>query len=140
MVTHPGSLLRGQQVAGRCLEELQHRGVREGRRVRHVHDDVRARERLGQPLAGQGVDARRGCRRHGLMAEFTEDGHEFLPDEPAAADHNNLHVESPDCRPLRGDWNAEPYSTSATDQRDSLSGLLVMYTARTPPSICRVTT
>src|SRR5262245_46272404 len=28
----------------------------------------------------------------------------------------------PSCRPCRGDRNAEPYSTSATDQRDSLSG------------------
>ena len=32
------------------------------------------------------------------------------------------------------------YSTSATDQRASLSGLSVMYTARTPPSMRRDTT
>src|SRR5262249_17885106 len=44
------------------------------------------------------------------------------------------------CRPqVAGGWNAEPYSTSATDQRASLSGLLVMYTARTPPAMHRAT-
>src|SRR5262249_26306508 len=45
------------------------------------------------------------------------------------------------CRPqVAGCWKGEPYSTSATDQRASLSGLLVMYTARTPPAMHRATT
>jgi hypothetical protein len=42
------------------------------------------------------------------------------------------------CRPqVAGRSNAETCSTSATDQRESLSGLLVMYTARAPPSMHR---
>ena len=62
-----------------------------------------------------------------------EDRHQLLPDEPAAADHHDLHDESPVGAFRR-------YSTSATDQRASLSGLAVMYTARTPPSMRRATT
>ena len=92
VVPDPGRRLGGQQVAGGRVEELHHRRVRPGRRVRHVHDHVRARERLGEPLAGEGVDARGGGGRNRLVALLAEDGHELLADEPAAADHDDLHV------------------------------------------------
>jgi hypothetical protein len=37
-VADAGRGLGGEQVSGGGLEELQHRGVLEGRRVRHVDD------------------------------------------------------------------------------------------------------
>ena len=67
-----GSGFGGEQIAARRLEELQHRLVLERRRVRQVDDDLRARQRFGQPLAGDGVDARGGRRRHDLMALLTQ--------------------------------------------------------------------
>src|SRR6516162_11793275 len=74
------------------------------------------------------------------MALLVEDGHELLPDEPAAADHHDLHDEPPRLSPAGcGRLGGDTYSTSATDQRASLSGLLVMYTARTPPAMHRAT-
>ena len=56
-------LLRREQVAGRRLEELEHRRVLERRRVGDVDDDVGALEHLGQALARERVDAGVGRRR-----------------------------------------------------------------------------
>ena len=68
VMPHAGGRFRGEQVAAGGLEELQDRLVLERRRVRHVDDDLGAGERLGQPLAGDGVDARVGRCRQDLMA------------------------------------------------------------------------
>jgi len=90
VVPDAGGLLGGQQVAGGLVEGLHHRVVRPGGRVRHVDDHVRARERLGEPLAANGVDARGRGGGNRLVATFAEDRHEFPADEPAAADHDDL--------------------------------------------------
>ena len=95
MVLHSGSCFRGENVAGRCLEELQHRLVLPRRRVRHIDDDVRSCQRFAQPLASDGVDARRGGGRHGLVAPLAQEGNQLFADEPAAADYHDLHVGSP---------------------------------------------
>src|SRR5262245_32732648 len=91
----PEATFRGEDVAGRCLEELQHRLVLPRRRVRHIDDDIRAAERFAQPFAGDGVDARRGGGRHGLVAAPEQQGDQLFPDEPAATDYHDLHVGSP---------------------------------------------
>jgi hypothetical protein len=57
VMSHPGSLLCGEQIARRPLEELQHRRVFPGGRVRDVDDDLGARQRLGESLASEAVDA-----------------------------------------------------------------------------------
>jgi hypothetical protein len=51
-MSHAGCRLRVDDVAGRCLEELEYRGFLERRRVRYVDDNVRAGEGLGETLAG----------------------------------------------------------------------------------------
>ena len=55
-----GGRFRREEVAAGGLEELQDRLVLERWRVRHVDDDLGAGKRLGQALAGDGVDARVG--------------------------------------------------------------------------------
>src|SRR5262249_31079107 len=95
MVLYTGGRFRGEDVTGRCLEELQHCLVLPGRRVRHIDDDVRAGGRFLQPFAGDGVDARRGGGRNGLVAPLAQEGDQFFADEPAAADYYNLHEGSP---------------------------------------------
>ena len=82
VVTHAGGLLRGQQVAPGGLEEVEHRGVVEGRRVGHVHHDVGAGEHLGQTLAGEGVDAGAGRRRDGLVTRAASRCTSFEPISP----------------------------------------------------------
>jgi hypothetical protein len=51
MMTHAGGRLRREKIAAGRLEELQGRPVLEGRRVRHVDDDLCVGERFGQSLA-----------------------------------------------------------------------------------------
>ena len=64
MMAHAGGRFGGQQVAAGGLEELHGHLVLERGRVRHVDDDLGVCKRLGQPLAGDGVDARgRRCRQ-----------------------------------------------------------------------------
>jgi hypothetical protein len=46
-----------EQIPARRPEELHHGLVLERRRVRHVDDDLRARQRGREPLAGDRVDA-----------------------------------------------------------------------------------
>jgi hypothetical protein len=76
VMPHPCSRFGGKQIAGRPVEELQHWGVLPQRRVRHVDDHGRAREGVGESLAGDGVDARVEVRRDRLVAVLTELGHE----------------------------------------------------------------
>jgi hypothetical protein len=52
-------------------------GGLERRGVRHVDDDRRALEDLREPLAGECVDACVRRCRHGLMAMFSQFGHEL---------------------------------------------------------------
>jgi hypothetical protein len=92
MVSDACAGFRGQEVAGRCLEELQHRRVLERGGVRHVDDDRGARDGLRQSVAGEHVDARVGRRRDGLTAVLVELGHELRSDEPASADDDDPHV------------------------------------------------
>src|SRR5688572_12475551 len=95
MVPDARSGFCGEQVAAGFLEELQNRVVLERRRIRHVHDNLSARERLGQSLAGDGVDARGRRRRQDLMALLTKPADEVRSDEAAAANDYDLHIRSP---------------------------------------------
>jgi hypothetical protein len=85
------SRLGGEQVAGRGGEELEDRGLLERRRVRDVHDDVRAAERVGQALAGDRVDAGVGCRRERRVAVLAEELDQLRSDAAGAADDDDLH-------------------------------------------------
>jgi hypothetical protein len=59
-MSHAGAELRGEDVATRGLEELQHRVILKRGRVRHIDHHLGAGKRFGQSAAGDGVDA--GCR------------------------------------------------------------------------------
>src|SRR5262249_55968643 len=95
MALYPGSRVRGEDVAVRSLEELKHRLVLPRRRVRHIDDDVRPGERLGQPIAGDGVEPRRWGGRHGLVAPHAQERDQFLANKPGPANYYDLHVGSP---------------------------------------------
>src|SRR5262245_57664179 len=97
---HASGRFRGKEVMACRLEEFQNRLVLERRRVRHVDDDLSACKRLGQSLTSEDVDARRGGRRHYLMAMLTKFVHELCSDEPATADNHNLHAQSPGLSPI----------------------------------------
>src|SRR5262249_36789705 len=107
----------------------QHRLVLPRGRVRHIDDDVRAGERFGQPLAGDGVDARRGGGRHSLVAPPAQEGEQFFPNEPAAADYHDLHVGSP-CLLRR----IEPFVELRIDQRAARSLTWLALTLTFSPS------
>jgi hypothetical protein len=85
----------GEDVAGRGLEELQHRCVAPSRCVRHVDDNPGGLERFGQSLAGQRVDARVGRRRERLVAGLAQLLDELGSDEAGSADHDDLHRAAP---------------------------------------------
>jgi hypothetical protein len=77
------------------VEELEDRLVLEGGRVCQVDDNLSARKRLGQSLAGNRVDTRVRGRRHHLMALLTKRIHKLRPDEAAASDNHDFHGFSP---------------------------------------------
>src|SRR5688572_7574323 len=85
MMPHARGRLGGHQVAARLLEELQDSLVFERWRVRHIDDEVGARQRFGQPFAGDGVDARAGRGRVDLVAQRAQLAHQLGADEAAAA-------------------------------------------------------
>ena len=87
----PAVALRREQVVRRRREEREHVVVGERRRVRHVDDDVRADEHLGEPLAGDGVHARVRRRCDGLVAVLDEVLDDPRSDEAGAADDDDLH-------------------------------------------------
>jgi hypothetical protein len=58
MMLNACRLLRGQEVVTRCLEELHGGPGLEGRRVRHVDDNLGVRQSSSQPFACKEVDAR----------------------------------------------------------------------------------
>jgi hypothetical protein len=86
MVPHAGGSLRGKEIAAGRLEEREGRLVLEGGRVCQVDDNLSARKRLGQSLAGDGVDARVRGRRHHLIVLLAKPAHELRADETAASD------------------------------------------------------
>lgn len=99
-----GGRFSSEEVLPRGLEELQHRLVLPRGRVRQVHDDPCASERFGEPLTRDGVDAGGGGSRHSFVPTLAKELHELLPDEPAATDHHDPHVESPCMSPPIGAW------------------------------------
>ncbi len=92
VVGHARRGLGGQQVAGGGGEEVQHRRLLEGRRIGHVHDHLGSGERLGEALAGEGVDARMGRGGHRLVSAVREFAAHFAADEAGASDDHDLHV------------------------------------------------
>ena len=91
VVADAGVALGREQVARRGGEELPHRVVVPDRRVGDVDDDVGARHHLGEALAGDGVDARRGRRRHRVVPLRLQPADDVAPDPPAATDDDDLH-------------------------------------------------
>ena len=91
VVLHAGRLLGGEQVAGRRREEVEHRGVLERGRVRHVDDHVGALEHLGEAVARERVDPGGGRGGDRLVPVLAELGHDLRADEPGAADDHDLH-------------------------------------------------
>src|SRR5262249_19944981 len=114
VVGDAGGRFGSEEVPSRSLEELQHRLVLPRGRVRYVHDDPCACERFGQPLTGNGVDAGGGGSRHNFVTALAEELHELLPDEPAAADHDDLHDRPPRLSPRIGAVDRPPPPTSGT--------------------------
>jgi hypothetical protein len=77
VVLHTRGRLGREQVAGRRLEELEHRRVLERGGVRHVDDHRGALQSLRQSVAGERVDAEFGRRRDGLVTVRAEARHEL---------------------------------------------------------------
>src|SRR5262249_54058454 len=89
--------------------------------------------RLLTPDDGDAATTSWPCRRRMVTS--------FFPMSPVPPMTTIFMTNLLGCRPqVAGGWEGEIYSTSATDQRASLSGLLVMYTARPPPAMHRATT
>ncbi len=95
---HAGCLFRGHEVAARGLEECHDGVVREIRGVGEVDHDLCPGNGLGEPFAGDGVDAGVGGRSDDLMALLTQVRDDLAADEAGAADNNDLHV----CFSMRG--------------------------------------
>src|SRR5262245_60815092 len=109
MMLHVGCRLRGEDVAGRFLEELEYRGVLERGRIRHVDHYVRAGEGLGETSAGEGVDAGGRCRGDSFVAVGDEPGDQLGTDQACTADDDDLHRELPLLRLLRGRVRMDEY-------------------------------
>jgi hypothetical protein len=60
VVANARDRFRRQEVAGRGLEELEHRLVRKRGRVRDIDDDGCAREGVGETFTGDGIHSRPG--------------------------------------------------------------------------------
>jgi hypothetical protein len=86
-----GLLFRRGEIAHGAGEEVDGGLLLEGRGVRHVHDHVRALEDLREALPGEGVDARAGRGRHGLVAAVLEQVHHLRPDPARTSDDDDLH-------------------------------------------------
>jgi hypothetical protein len=82
---------RLEQVAGRGAEELHHVVVGERRGVGDIHDHLRARERLGDPLPGDRVHARVGRGRDDLVPVLGEVRDDLGSDEARASDDDDTH-------------------------------------------------
>ena len=79
-----------EQVGGRGVEELPCRIV-ERRRVRDVDDHLRTRDRLGQSLAGERVDARRRGGGHRVVPLFGQASHHLGADEASSTNDDDSH-------------------------------------------------
>jgi hypothetical protein len=88
---HSCSLLGFDQIFSRGLEEIHGRLVLEGRRVRHIDDDLRTFERFGKTFASDCVDAGIGRRCKSLMPELRQLAHDLRSDEPGSSDYYDLH-------------------------------------------------
>src|SRR5438309_2561906 len=91
MVSDAGCSLRGEQVAARGLEELQHRLVLKRGRVGEVDHYLRAGHGLFEALAGDGVDAALGRGGDDLVAALAQSGDRLRADQAGAADDDDLH-------------------------------------------------
>jgi hypothetical protein len=92
MVAHAGGCFRGEEVARRCLEEVQRRVVVHHGRVRNVDDDVSALERFGQSVPGKRVDSRVRRRRECVVAVLAQLVDEFRADESGPTNDDDLHL------------------------------------------------
>src|SRR5215475_12828800 len=103
-----------EKVARRCGEELHDGLVLERRRVRHVDDDRRTLEGLGQSFAGERVDAGVWRRRHDLVAMAFQYGHELRSNQACAANDGVFHGRGPGvtCGPPFTCIAIEPSNTS----------------------------
>src|SRR5262245_8558301 len=100
MVSHASGRFRRMDISSGHLEEIQYGLVFERRRVRDIHNNGSAGKCLSQPFTGKRVDARgTGCG-YDIVAFLAQHLDELRADEPASADNDNLHRESP------GKWTA----------------------------------
>src|ERR1051325_1218042 len=81
-----------EQVAGRCLEELQHRRILPRRRVRHVDRRGSALQRIREPFAGDGVDAGRGRCRYYFLPAIAKLLDKLRSDKSGATDYYDFHM------------------------------------------------
>ncbi len=91
MVADAGVALCRQQVARRGGEELPHHIVVKDRCIGDVDDDVGARHRVGEALAGDGVDAGGARGRHRVVSVRGQSPHEVHADAPAPTDDHDVH-------------------------------------------------
>jgi hypothetical protein len=91
MMVHARGPSRGQQVVRRGPEEVHHRRVIHDGRIRHVHDDLSAVERLGEAIAGERVHARVERRGERIMARFSKLLDELRPNQPGSPDGDDFH-------------------------------------------------
>ena len=88
---HSRGLLGFDQIFSRGLEEIHGRPVLEGRRVRHIDDDLRAFERISKTFASDCIDAGIGRRCKSLMPELCQLAHDLGTDKSGSSDYYDLH-------------------------------------------------
>ena len=86
---------RSEEVSPRRFEEFQDGLVLPRGRIRHIDDNLRARKRLRQSFAGDGVDARGGRGSDDLMPCLTKVVDHFCSDEASAFDDYDYHLMVP---------------------------------------------
>ena len=100
MRSTPGFLACGVQVLGRGREEGDGRGLVGCRRGGEIDDGVDPDERVGEPLAGDDVDAVRPGDPHGLVAPLLQHVDDVVTQAAAGAGHCDpllLHGFAPSC-------------------------------------------
>src|SRR5260221_13138349 len=81
----------GEEVTGRCFEELQHFRVLPGRGVCYIDNDGGALQGIGEALARNAIDAGAGRGSQGFVPLIAKLLHELRSNEPSSADYYDFH-------------------------------------------------
>jgi hypothetical protein len=90
-----GRALGREQGVGRGREELEHGSISEGRRVGHVHDDLRSRQAFRDARPGDRVEAGARRRRHRVVPSALKLLDHLRAQPPGPTDDQDLHHSPP---------------------------------------------